>query len=51
MKAAGSVDDAEAIMANVQKGLEGIPADKMIYQIEKVEDDGRLIHSTSNGCS
>ncbi|MFC0273674.1 ABC transporter substrate-binding protein [Metabacillus herbersteinensis] len=42
MKAAGSVDDSEAIMANLQKGLEAIPADKMIYEIEKVEEDGGL---------
>jgi branched-chain amino acid transport system substrate-binding protein len=43
MKAAGSVDDADAIMAHVEEGLANVPADKKIYDISEVEDDGGLV--------
>lgn len=40
MKAAGSVDDPEAIRAHMQEGLDALPEDKQVYTIEKVEEDG-----------
>ncbi|YCA13413.1 ABC transporter substrate-binding protein [Bacillus sp. AK128] len=43
MKAAGSVDDPAAIMAKVQEGLGNVPADKKIYEIEEIEDNGGLV--------
>ncbi|WP_238554275.1 ABC transporter substrate-binding protein [Geomicrobium sp. JCM 19038] len=35
MKAAGSVDDAAAIQANLGEGVNTVPADKEIYQLQK----------------
>lgn len=43
MKAAGTVDDPEAIMANIQKGMDHLSEDKKIYKVNKVEDDGGLV--------
>lgn len=43
MKAAGSVDDAEAIRAQIQTGLNTLADDKKIYDITEVEDNGGLI--------
>ena len=40
MKAAGSVDDPEAIRAHMQEGLDALPEDKQVYTIERVEEDG-----------
>lgn len=42
MKAAGSVDDPEAIMAQVEAGLNNLPADKRIYEITEIEENGGL---------
>ena len=43
MKAAGSVNDVEAIMENIQTALDNMPADKRVYEIAEVEDNGGLI--------
>ncbi|MFE8699437.1 ABC transporter substrate-binding protein [Cytobacillus sp. FJAT-54145] len=43
MKAAGSVDDAEAIRAHIEEGLANVPKDKMIYEITEVEENGGLM--------
>lgn len=43
MKAAGSVDDAEAIRASIEEGLANVPADKKIYEIDEIEDNGGLV--------
>ncbi|MFZ3591452.1 ABC transporter substrate-binding protein [Bacillus sp. DJP31] len=43
MKAAGTVEDAEAIMAKVQAGLDALPADKKIYDITELEANGGLV--------
>jgi branched-chain amino acid transport system substrate-binding protein len=40
MKAAGTVSDPKAIMANIQAGLDNIPEEKQVYSIEKIEEDG-----------
>jgi branched-chain amino acid transport system substrate-binding protein len=40
MKAAGSVDDAEAIRAHMQDGLTNIPDESKIYIIPTIADDG-----------
>ncbi|MGJ7909813.1 ABC transporter substrate-binding protein [Neobacillus sp. LXY-1] len=40
MKAAGSVDDAEKIQAEMQKGVENIPENVRIYQFNKFIDGG-----------
>ena len=40
MKAAGSVDNAEAIRAHMQDGLTNMPEDSKIYIIPTIADDG-----------
>ncbi|MGP4061021.1 ABC transporter substrate-binding protein [Halobacillus sp. H74] len=40
MKAAGSVDDPEAIRAHMQDGLDALPEDKQVYTIEEIGEDG-----------
>lgn len=40
MKAAGTVDDAEAIRAHMKDGLSKIPEESKIYIIPSIEDDG-----------
>ncbi|WJE14983.1 ABC transporter substrate-binding protein [Halobacillus sp. ACCC02827] len=40
MKAAGSVDNPEAIRANMQKGLEALPEEKQVYTIVKLDENG-----------
>lgn len=42
MKAAGTVSDPAKIMEHVQDGLDNLPADKRIYEVEKVDEDGGL---------
>ncbi|WP_246945227.1 ABC transporter substrate-binding protein [Bacillus pinisoli] len=43
MKAAGSVDDPIAIRAKLEESLANIPADKKIYEIEEIEENGGLV--------
>lgn len=43
MKAAGTVDDPEAIMKHIQEGIDRVPADKRIYDITKVDEEGGLV--------
>lgn len=40
MKAAGSVDDPEKIMAHMQDGLDKLPEDKKVYVIPKIDPNG-----------
>lgn len=40
MKAAGSVSDEVAIIANIQNALDVLPDDKKVYDIQKIEEDG-----------
>ncbi|CDQ19043.1 ABC transporter substrate-binding protein [Halobacillus karajensis] len=40
MKAAGSVDDPEAIRAHMQEGLDALPEDKQVYTIEEIGENG-----------
>jgi branched-chain amino acid transport system substrate-binding protein len=40
MKAAGSITDVDAIRAHMQDGLDNLPADKKVYNIPKISDDG-----------
>lgn len=40
MKAAGTVDDTEKIMAHMQDGLDKLPEDKKVYVIPKIDADG-----------
>ncbi|WP_075981187.1 ABC transporter substrate-binding protein [Bacillus massilinigeriensis] len=40
MKSAGSVDDVDKIMANMQKGLDNLPEDKKVYVIPKIDESG-----------
>jgi branched-chain amino acid transport system substrate-binding protein len=42
MKAAGTVDDVDKIMAHVQEGLDNVPDDKKIYDITEVDEQGGL---------
>ncbi|EZH66313.1 ethanolamine utilization protein EutJ [Bacillaceae bacterium JMAK1] len=42
MKAAGSVDDAAAIQANLGEGVNTVPADKEIYPITEVTAEGGM---------
>lgn len=42
MKAAKTVDDAEAIRKHMQDGLDNLPKDKRVYEIPSIGDDGRL---------
>lgn len=43
MKAAGSVDDPEAIMASMQAGLDALPEDKKIYKVNEIDEFGGLV--------
>jgi branched-chain amino acid transport system substrate-binding protein len=43
MKAAGTIEDPEAIRAHVQDGLDAIPEEKQVYTIKEVTDKGGLI--------
>ncbi|SEB14890.1 branched-chain amino acid transport system substrate-binding protein [Thalassobacillus cyri] len=40
MKAAGTVDDSEAIRAHIQDGLDQLPKEKQVYVIDEVGKDG-----------
>ncbi|MBO8173404.1 MAG: ABC transporter substrate-binding protein [Bacillaceae bacterium] len=40
MKAAGTVDDPEAIRAHMQDGLDNLPEDKQVYVIPSIGEDG-----------
>jgi branched-chain amino acid transport system substrate-binding protein len=40
IKAAGSVDDPEKIMAHMQDGLDNLPEDKKVYVIPKIDPNG-----------
>jgi branched-chain amino acid transport system substrate-binding protein len=40
MKAAGSVDDVEAIRKHMQDGLDNLPEDKKVYVIPTIGEDG-----------
>lgn len=40
IKAAGSVDDPEKIMAHMQDGLDNLPEDKKVYDIPKIDPNG-----------
>ncbi|MFD2682220.1 ABC transporter substrate-binding protein [Bacillus seohaeanensis] len=42
MKAAGTVDDVDKIMAHVQEGLDNVPDDKKIYDITEIDKQGGL---------
>jgi branched-chain amino acid transport system substrate-binding protein len=42
MKAAKTVDDAEAIRKHMQDGLDNLPKDKRVYEVPSIGDDGRL---------
>lgn len=43
MKAAGSVDNPQAIMENIQAGLDALPEDKKVYKVNEVDEKGGLI--------
>lgn len=49
MKAAGSVDDPEKIRDHIQDGIENLPKEKQVYDIEKVGDDGGFEHTLQVG--
>lgn len=40
MKAAGTVDDTEKIMANLDQGAKNVPEDKNVYVIPSVDENG-----------
>ncbi|WP_406944793.1 ABC transporter substrate-binding protein [Halobacillus sp. SY10] len=40
MKAAGTVDDPEAIRSHMQDGLDALPEEKQVYTIEEIGEDG-----------
>ncbi|WLR57123.1 hypothetical protein LC048_09785 [Mesobacillus subterraneus] len=40
IKAAGSVDDPEKIMAHMQDGLDNLPEEKQVYIIPKIDPNG-----------
>lgn len=40
MKAAGTVDDPEAIRKHMQDGLDNLPEDKKVYNIPSIDKDG-----------
>ncbi|EGL83045.1 Extracellular ligand-binding receptor [Caldalkalibacillus thermarum TA2.A1] len=42
MKAAGSVDDARAIRAHLQEGIDNMPDEYKVYDITEVDEDGGL---------
>ena len=43
MKAAGTVDDTEKIMAAMDQGAKNLPEDKEVYYIKGVDDDGGFL--------
>ncbi|MBD8033088.1 MULTISPECIES: ABC transporter substrate-binding protein [Solibacillus] len=43
MKAAGTVDDTEKIMAAMDQGAKNLPEDKEVYYIQGVDDDGGFL--------
>ncbi|WP_226580823.1 ABC transporter substrate-binding protein [Halobacillus litoralis] len=40
MKAAGSVDDPEAIRAHMQDGLDALPEEKQVYTVDEIGENG-----------
>ncbi|ARI76481.1 ABC transporter substrate-binding protein [Halobacillus mangrovi] len=43
MKAAGTVEDPEAIRAHVQEGLDAVPKEKEVYTIKEVTEKGGFV--------
>jgi branched-chain amino acid transport system substrate-binding protein len=43
MKAAGTVDDARKIMANMDKGIQNLPKEKSVYPLEGITGKGGFI--------
>lgn len=42
MKAAGSVEDRQAIMASINEGIQNLPEEKMVGKLSGINDDGSL---------
>ncbi len=54
MQAAGSVDDPEKIRARIQDGIDRLPKDKQVYNVQKIGVDGGfdselIVASVENG--
>ncbi|WP_337969632.1 ABC transporter substrate-binding protein [Virgibacillus salexigens] len=49
MKAAGNVEDATVIREHIQGGLESLPEEKKVYEIEKIDENGGFEINTQYG--